>query len=61
LAANMPARRAVCNGSPFFTALRRIARIAAAFIRTTASAIASRSVSGLSVTSTICTRPFSST
>src|SRR6478736_2268153 len=60
-AAMMPARRATCNGSPFFTARERIARAAAAFIRTSPSATASRTVSGLAPTSTMRARPCSST
>ena len=56
-AAMMPARRAVCSGSPFFTARVRMARLAAAFILTSPVATASRTVSGFAETSTIRTRP----
>src|SRR5580692_3008255 len=57
----MPAIRAVCNGSPFFTARLRIARRASAFICTSQTATASRAVAGLAPTSTICARPWAST
>src|SRR5690349_7671468 len=61
LAAMMPASRAVWSGSPFATARLAIARRAAAFMRISASAIASRAVSALAETSTIFTRPCAST
>src|SRR5690242_20551628 len=57
----MPARRAVCSGSPFFTAPARICRRASADIAIDPRAIASRAVIGLSPTSTIFTRPRAST
>src|SRR5215510_11787466 len=60
-AARMPASRAVCNGSPFFTAPRRICRRASADIRIEPRATASRAVTGLSPTSTIRMRPRAST
>src|SRR5260221_9925894 len=60
-AAMMPASLAVCRGSPFLTARVRIARTAAALIRTSPVAMASRTVSGLAPTSTILTRPRAST
>src|SRR5687768_3128464 len=52
-AAMIPARRAVCSGSPFLTALSRMARTAAALIRISPTALASRTVLGLPLTSTI--------
>src|SRR4029079_11863223 len=61
LAARMPASRAVCSGSPFFTAPARICRRASADIAIDPRAIASRAVIGLSPTSTIFTRPRAST
>src|SRR5262245_7478642 len=61
LAAMMPANRAVWSGSPFLTRRLRIAARAAGLIRTRASAIASRSVSGFFDTSTMRTRPSGST
>jgi hypothetical protein len=61
LAARMPANRAVCSGSPFFTAPRRISRSASRDIVIVPRAIASRVVTGLSPTSTIFTRPRRST
>src|SRR5215471_955459 len=60
-AARMPASRAVCSGSPFLTRPDRINRRASADIAIDPRAIASRVVTGLSPTSTICTRPRAST
>src|SRR6267142_196896 len=60
-AARMPASRAACSGSPFFTAPRRINRNTSADIAIDPRAIASRAVTGLSPTSTIFTRPRRST
>src|SRR5262249_36057194 len=60
-AARMPASRAVWSGSPFFTAPARIWRRAARDIVIDPRAIASRVVTGLSLTSTIRTRPRAST
>src|SRR5690349_11063542 len=60
-AARMPARRAACNGSPFATSPRRISVSAAALIVIDPRATASRAVAGLAPTSTIFTRPRSST
>src|SRR4051812_16738384 len=57
----MPARRAVCSGSPFLTAPARINRSAARDIVIEPRATATRSVIGLSPTSTIFTRPRAST
>src|SRR5262249_27367608 len=57
----MPARRAVCSGSPFLTLPDRISRGAARDIEIDPRAIASRAVTGLSPTSTIFTRPRAST
>src|SRR5581483_2433422 len=57
----MPAMRAACSGSPFFTAPRRIWRRASADIRIDPRATASRVVTGLPPTSTIFTRPRAST
>src|SRR3990167_5972492 len=56
-AARIPASRAVCSGSPFFTAPRRISRSASCDIVIDPRATASRAVTGLSATSTILTRP----
>src|SRR5262245_6137924 len=53
----MPASRAACSGSPFFTAPRRINRNASRDIVMVPRAMASRAVTGLSPTSTILTRP----
>src|SRR5262249_53403267 len=61
LAARMPASRAVWSGSPFFTAPARIWRRASRDMVIDPRAIASRVVTGLSLTSTICTRPRAST
>src|SRR5438093_2320309 len=61
LAARMPARRAVCSGSPFLTAPRLIKRSASRDIVIVPRATASRFVIGLSPTSTIFTRPRRST
>src|SRR5687768_11101303 len=61
LAAMIPARRAAWSGSPFFTAPRRIWRSASRDMVIRPRAIASRSVAGLSPTSTIFTRPREST
>src|SRR5688572_4452293 len=52
-AAMIPARRAVCSGSPFLTALSRTARTAAALMRISPVAVASRIVLGLPLTSTM--------
>src|SRR5438552_5596347 len=60
-AARMPARRAVCSGSPFFTAPVRIRRSASRDIAIDPRATASRAVAGFSPTSTIVTRPRAST
>src|SRR5262245_11487953 len=60
-AAMIPASRAVWSGSPFLTARARIACRAAVLIRTSPRATASRAVSGFADTSTIRTRPRSST
>src|SRR5262245_651876 len=57
----MPARRAAWSGSPFFTRPARIWRRASADIEIDPRAIASRSLTGLSPTSTIFTRPLAST
>src|SRR5689334_1521590 len=57
----MPARRAACSGSPFLTAPDRMARRAATDIAIDPRAIASRSVTALSPTSTILIRPRRST
>ena len=57
----MPASRAACSGSPFLTAPLRISRSASRDIVIDPRAIASRSVTGLSPTSTIFTRPRAST
>src|SRR5437899_649739 len=61
LAARMPAIRAVCSGSPFFTLPERTRRIAVRDMVIRPRATASRSVTGLSPTSTILTRPRRST
>src|SRR4051812_5523761 len=61
LAARMPARRAVCSGSPFLTAPVRIKRTASRDMVIVPRATASRLVIGLSPTSTIFTRPRTST
>src|SRR5438067_2819475 len=61
LAARMPASRAACSGSPFFTAPRRISRSASRDISIEPRAIALREVTGFSPTSTIFTRPRAST
>src|SRR5688572_19874306 len=53
----IPARRAVCSGSPFLTALSRMARMAAALMRISPMAVASRTVFGLPLTSTMCAWP----
>src|ERR1700722_11161569 len=60
-AARMPASRAVCSGSPFLTAPRRMRRNASRDIVIAPRATASRAVTGLSATSTIFTRPRAST
>src|SRR5207342_3531763 len=60
-AARMPARRAVCSGSPFLTPPERIKRTASRDIVIVPRATASRLVIGLSPTSTIFTRPRAST
>src|SRR5688572_26096857 len=52
-AAMIPASRAVCSGSPFLTALSRIARTAAALMRISPVAVASRTVFALPLTSTM--------
>src|SRR5690242_1562228 len=57
----MPATRAVCSGSPFLTVRARMARRAAAFMRTSQPATASRAVSTFGPTSTIRTWPVAST
>src|ERR1700730_323565 len=57
LAAMIPARRAACNGSPFFTAPARTSFKAARDIVIDPRATASRSVTGLPPTSTILMRP----
>src|SRR5262245_51728198 len=56
----MPARRAVCSGSPFASAPCRIKRSAVALIAIAPRARASRLVTGLSPTSTIRAFPVSS-
>src|SRR6185503_8749852 len=56
-----PASRAVCSGSPFATAPRRIRRSAAALMRISPRARASRVVTALSPTSTIRALPRGST
>src|SRR6185295_13888085 len=53
----MPARRAVCRGSPFLTAPDRICAMASLDIVIRPRAMASRVVTGLSLTSTIRTSP----
>src|SRR5262245_45578095 len=60
-AAMIPARRAVCRGSPFFRFPARICRIVAGAIVTRPVAIASRAVTAFAPTSTIRTCPRSST
>src|SRR5581483_5877009 len=60
-AAMMPAIRADCSGSPFFTAPLRMRLRALADIAIDPRATASRAVTGFSPTSTIFTRPRSST
>src|SRR5688500_841268 len=60
LAAMMPARRAVCSGSPLAIPPRRISRSAAALITISPLASASRLVTGLAPTSTIRALPFAS-
>src|SRR5947208_2221851 len=57
----MPATRAACSGSPFFTLPLRTICSAARDIRMDPRAIASRSVTGLAPTSTMRTRPRAST
>ena len=57
LAAMMPASRAVWSGSPFLIAPARICRSAARDIVIRPRATASRAVTALSETSTMCTRP----
>src|SRR5438093_8552532 len=57
LAAMMPATRAACSGSPFFTAPARTRRSASRDIAIDPRATASRSVTGLPPTSTILIRP----
>src|SRR3954470_20974175 len=57
----MPASRAACSGSPFLTAPERASRRAVADIVIDPRATASRSVIGLSPTSTILIRPCGST
>src|SRR5437870_11677462 len=60
-AARMPASRAAWSGSPFFTAPRRMRRSASRDIVIIPRATASRFVTGLAPTSTIFTRPRTST
>src|SRR4051812_25549893 len=60
-AAMIPAMRAACSGSPFFTAPARMSRRASRDIEIDPRAIAWRCVTGLSATSTIFTRPRRST
>src|SRR5258706_5903436 len=60
-AARMPASRAACSGSPFLTAPARMSRRASRDIAIEPRAIASRSVTGFSPTSTILTPPRAST
>src|SRR5437868_2727717 len=60
-AARMPASRAACSGSPFFTVPARICRSASRDIEMDPRATASRVVTALSPTSTIVTRPRAST
>src|SRR6267142_1288896 len=60
-AARIPARRAACSGSPLATSPRRISVSASALIVIDPRATASRAVTGLAPTSTILTRPCSST
>src|SRR5436853_3202182 len=60
-AARMPASFAACSGSPFATSPLRINFSAAALIVIDPRATASRAVAGLAPTSTIVTRPRSST
>src|SRR5712671_4713977 len=57
----MPARRAVCRGSPFLTRPDRTRRRASRDIAIEPAAMASRAVTGFSPTSTIFTRPRRST
>src|SRR5918993_1511629 len=57
----MPASRAACSGSPFFTLPARTSLSALADIEIDPRATASRSVMGLSPTSTMRIRPFEST
>src|SRR5712672_4134068 len=57
----MPATRAACRGSPFFTFPLRTILSAALDMRIDPRAIASRSVTGLPPTSTMRTRPRAST
>src|SRR4051794_9535713 len=61
LAAMMPARRAVCSGSPLATPPLRMTLSAAALIVIAPAATASRAVTGFAPTSTIFTRPRAST
>src|SRR5262245_48920883 len=61
LAAMMPARRAVCNGSPFATFPLRMRLSAAALIVISPRASASRLVTGLPPTSTMRALPPAST
>src|SRR6185503_342436 len=61
LAAMMPARRAACSGSPFFTRPLRTSFSASRDMRIDPRATASRLVAGFSPTSTILTRPWAST
>src|SRR5688572_24812972 len=56
-AAMMPASRAVCSGSPFFTRPERTARTAPADIVIRPWATASRAVIGLALTSTMRAAP----
>src|SRR6185503_9150534 len=56
-----PASRAVCSGSPFATAPRRIRRLASALMRISPRARASRAVTALPPTSTIRALPREST
>src|SRR5687768_4538232 len=60
-AAMIPASRAACSGSPFLTLPERISLRALPDIAIDPRATASRSVTGLSPTSTIRMRPLAST
>ena len=61
LAASMPATRATAKTSPLGSRPSVISRSVSGDIRTLPVAVATRAVTGLSPTSTICARPRSST